>query len=140
MGEDVDVKRVKNVSKKGKKSIKKKDSFVRKNFGHKCGKSQFQSKSHQLVQAGEKPFQCEDCSRKFSWVCHLRSHQLVHTGEKPFQCEQCSCKFSQAGNLKRHQLVHTGEKPFQCSICSKKFSQFGNLKSHQLVHTREKPL
>merc|ERR1711874_847230 len=112
MGEDVDVKRVKNVSKKGKKSIKKKDSFVRKNFGHKCGKSQFQSKSHQLVQAGE----------------------------KPFQCEQCSCKFSQAGNLKRHQLVHTGEKPFQCSICSKKFSQFGNLKSHQLVHTREKPL
>ena len=92
----------------------------------KCGKDFSQG------YVGEKPYRCEECSKQFSRLSHLKDHMRTHTGEKPYRCEECSRQFSELGHLKTHMRTHTGEKPYRCEECSRRFSQL------TCEHTREK--
>ncbi|XP_053307061.1 uncharacterized protein LOC128469261 [Spea bombifrons] len=89
--------------------------------------------------AGEKPFSCSECGRRFAESSALVYHQRTHTEERPFSCSECGKTFGCKSSLVIHQRIHTGEKQFSCSECGKLFRQSSNLIKHQRIHTGEKP-
>ena len=50
-------------------------------------------------------------------AANLTGHHRKHTGEKPHQCELCTKSFVNSSKLTVHLRTHTGEKPYQvCSV------------------------
>ncbi|XP_068589189.1 zinc finger protein 260-like [Cebidichthys violaceus] len=97
------------------------------------------SVSGSICSAGEKPFGCSECGKRFVNKKNVKNHMITHTGEKPFSCSECGKRFGARKNLKMHLRCHAGEKPFSCSVCNKSFVQRGYFKSHMRIHTGEKP-
>ena len=56
------------------------------------------------------------------------------TGIRPYQCEECGKKFTQSGHLVNHLRIHDGDKPYSCEVCDKAFTQSGHLSSHMKTH------
>eukprot|EP00045_Choanoeca_perplexa_P010723 m.110564 g.110564 ORF g.110564 m.110564 type:complete len:549 (-) comp15370_c0_seq1:87-1733(-) len=46
---------------------------------------------------------CPICAKEFPSHSKLQRHIVSHTGEKPFECEHCSTRFTQRCSLKTHQ-------------------------------------
>ncbi|XP_068589630.1 zinc finger protein 184-like [Cebidichthys violaceus] len=97
------------------------------------------SVSDSRCSAGEKPFGCSECDKRFNFKRGLKRHMRTHIGAKPFSCTVCKNSFTRRGSLQRHMRSHTGEKPFSCSVCKKSFTTRGHFQSHMKSHTREKP-
>ncbi|KAI5095950.1 zinc finger protein 64 [Silurus meridionalis] len=119
------------------------------------------------VMAGDRPFECELCHKRFSRRDKLNLHSRSHTGEKPHKCKHCTYAAADSSSLKKHLRVHyderpfkcqicpyasrnssqltvhlrshTGDAPFQCSECGAKFKINSDLKRHTRVHSGEKP-
>ena len=66
---------------------------------------------------------------------HLKQHKpTVHQGQKPHQCDVCSKQFGRKSYLNKHKLtVHQGQKPHQCDVCSKQFGHKSHLNKHKLT-------
>ena len=56
-------------------------------------------------------------------------------GDTPYECEVCHKRFIDLGSKKKHMTVHTGIKAYQCTICNRAFSRSQSLKDHTRVHT-----
>ncbi|XP_054566059.1 zinc finger and SCAN domain-containing protein 5B-like [Eptesicus fuscus] len=85
------------------------------------------------------PYECQDCSKRFSYKSQLDLHRRTHTGERPFQCRYCPKRFIQASDLHVHHRIHTGRKPYCCTVCQERFTHASTLRGHERVHTQERP-
>ena len=112
-----------------------------------------------LLSSGEKPHNCNYCSKAFLSKKDLVRHERTHTGEKPYNCTECNKAFVLKKTLLVHQRTHigekpynfnyctksfalkhhTGEKPYACNHCDMYFSHKQSLVRHQTAHTGEKP-
>ena len=66
----------------------------------------------------------------------LYSHQMVNTGEKPYDCGACGRNFAEVIVLKRHLRTHTGEKLYKYETCGKVFMHYSQLKYHKTKPSR----
>lgn len=72
--------------------------------------------------------QCPHCEKYFTSRKYPR-HMDKH--EKPYECAQCSKRFSSDTNLRRHiSDIHEQLKQFLCSMCGKSFAQKSDLRIH----------
>ncbi|XP_074065355.1 uncharacterized protein LOC141504313 isoform X2 [Macrotis lagotis] len=94
---------------------------------------------YQTSHIGERPYECNECRKIFSWKCNLTRHLLTHTGTKPYKCKECGKSFLNHSYLTSHKRIHTGEKPYECGECGKAFSKHSSLTEHERIHTGEKP-
>lgn len=94
------------------------------------------AKTHQLIQAKDRPFTCDICSKQFSAFNRLRHHIfVVHADNRPYECTICAKRYGEASTLKNHMLTHSQTKPFGCDICEKRFGYLVALRSHMVVHS-----
>ncbi|XP_076046909.1 Zn finger homeodomain 1 [Oratosquilla oratoria] len=47
-------------------------------------------------------FKCDECGKAFKFKHHLKEHKRIHSGEKPFECEYCTKRFSHSGSYSSH--------------------------------------
>ncbi|XP_074657204.1 uncharacterized protein LOC141910369 [Tubulanus polymorphus] len=74
---------------------------------------------------------CRFCDKCFPSPTETRRHERVHTGERPFRCPMCEKCFNRTPTLlKRHIRVHTGEKPHRCQVCGEGFAEPANYNRH----------
>ncbi|GMT03982.1 hypothetical protein PENTCL1PPCAC_26156, partial [Pristionchus entomophagus] len=104
----------------------------------KAFKAKYKLVNHLRVHTKEQPFQCPDCSKKFSRSENLKIHQRIHTGEKPFKCDKCEKTFANSSDRKKHQHVHSSDKPYHCSIvgCNKTYTHPSSLRKHLKAHEK----
>ena len=95
---------------------------------------------HIMQYLNVKPYQCEECKKRFSKSYVLTRHiKNAHTGnkEKIFECTKCNRRFISSNELKHHIFVHKAPQ-FKCKICDRVYKHKKNLTSHMRLDHSEK--
>ncbi|KAH8243239.1 hypothetical protein KR032_005934 [Drosophila birchii] len=94
---------------------------------------------HEYTHAGERPFPCKECPKRFLSGNELRAHMLSHhTQEPPFPCRYCHRRYFSVVGRRKHERVHTNERPFVCDQCGKAFTRVCILRAHMQSHTGQR--
>ena len=69
----------------------------------------------------QQEMKCEECFKVFEKKSSLNAHIKTHSFEKPYDCTQCTQKFSLKIHQEKHEKNHEGKEMLvHCSTCSKK--------------------
>ena len=87
---------------------------------------------------GEKPFKCDYCDFRTSYLKNMRLHKESHPPEtrRTHICRLCDKKFRTRGTLEKHELSHKA-KPFACRYCPKKFVRKIRYIDHCKIHEND---
>ena len=78
-----------------------------------------QHKRH--VHSSVRPFVCRrsDCNKRFKTNGELKAHELTHCSVKPFQCDQCDRRFTRIALLNQHKILHNCDENISKSLCKR---------------------
>lgn len=100
-------------------------------------------REHLNTHSKDQPFQCSQCSKRFSTHYALSVHtKSAHTAER-LHCEYCD--FKSVTNTKmrdhvRNMHTHKGVKPFKCGYCDFHSASSGNCRKHCMRLHSDKPV
>lgn len=121
-----------------------KSSMISNGSIHKCldcdkvfNKACYLTQHNKSFHAGEKPFKCKRCGKRFPEEPLYEEHCSKHAGDKPHKCAQCPKQFNHKTDLRRHLCLHTGDKPFACGVCGKGFIRKDHMLKHCETHRKK---
>lgn len=93
--------------------------------------------NHLSVHEETRLFQCNQCEKRFKRQTHLSIHMKIH-GEKRYQCDHYSKRFSTKDYCNRHMLLAHQHNTFPCYFCFRPFSQIIDKEAHEKVCKRRR--
>lgn len=86
---------------------------------------------------GEKTYDCELCTEKFSARYLLNDHiTIIHSSDKKFECPHCLKRFINSKQVTYHiRYKHTNGEQLKCEVCSKVCTGKSNLERHRSLHS-----
>ncbi len=89
-------------------------------------------KRHMMGKHSEQaPFVCNLCGKSFRWEYTMRRHIETH-GPRKYKCDFCEKTFFRQRTFHNHRMIHTGERPYTCHFCNQTFIQLTACKTHVL--------